>query len=290
MTKLLEMRIDNPIQVEPVVGDNPSMRLTVGIRFTLDHSPNPRPSKEWALDWVPQVQLNGIALRNVHDETGLIHQYDLTSGAYRQAKFVVELDRESLRRIEAHRVHDVSLVFTLRLKGITGAPDIQPFFIDGQGITELSETKWLKMLDSLQYKSSWIIEMERPHIEGWDTVKSHLEKAANDLATRDADGVMNHCRATWKAVEPLLESQSSAIATLIDQGSKGEPNEPSKSKRVEAIQRAVTKLTHVGPHSEHYVTTMEDATLAYQLTVSTLSYLSRKAHIAATEANPPSIT
>ena len=286
MSKVLEMRIDSPVQIEPVTGGSPSIRMTITLRFTLDHSPNPRPSKEWALDWVPSVELNGVALRNVRDETGLILQYDLTTGANRQAKFVAELDREAFRRIEASRVHDVSLVFTLMVKGLTGSPEVQPFILNGQGTAELSEAKWLKITDALQYKSSWIVEVERPSIEGWDTVKSHLEKATHDLATRDADGVMNHCRATWKAVEPLIETQSSTIATLIDQGSKGEPNEPSKSKRVEAIQKAVTKFAHIGPHSEHYVTTMEDATLVYQLTVSTLAYLSRKARLAVAEEKP----
>lgn len=186
------------------------------------------------------------------------------------------LDRLTLQGIEKNRNHDVTGSLTFHLGFLrNGSPHFQ--WNQGSVNLRLSAAEWTKLLDQMGYRTSWILEMDRPDIEGWDTVKGHLEKAGACVAAMDADGTMNHCRAAWKASDPLLKAMGTAIAALIDVGSKGEPNQPAKSARFEAIQGAIEKMAHTGPHSEFYATTMDDALLVYRLTVSTFAYLARKA-------------
>ncbi len=90
-------------------------------------------------------------------------------------------------------------------------------------------------------------------------------------------------------MELFVKQFESELKKAINSGSKGESGEPNKDERVEKImeinkkllgdlidlRRAIDKLTQIGPHREFYVSTKDDATLAFRLSVSLLAYYSR---------------
>ena len=141
---------------------------------------------------------------------------------------------------------------------------------------ELSQWKWLALLDKIGYFSSWVLEVPRPDIEGWSETVGFLKKAEERILSHDPEGAMAQCRAAWKSIQPTLVANWSDIAVEVDRGSKEEEGEPKKSVRAEAIWKDVLKFTHTGSHPEYYAATMQDALMAYQLTSSVCAYLSRK--------------
>jgi hypothetical protein len=132
------------------------------------------------------------------------------------------------------------------------------------------------------YASGWILEVERPLVEGWDRVVAFLDKAAERIASRDAEGAIAQCRAAWECLHPLIEAEATEIAAEVDRGSTPEESEPRKSERIIALRRACLKWAHTGAHPENYAASMDDALLAYRQTASLVSYLSRKAALAET--------
>jgi hypothetical protein len=55
-----------------------------------------------------------------------------------------------------------------------------------------------------------------------------------------------------------------------------EEKQPTKSKRISDARQAIDKFCQIGPHSDIYQVTMDDALAAYRLTASLIAFLSKK--------------
>ena len=189
-----------------------------------------------------------------------------------------QFPRWIIEAIESVRVDDVQFDLSFDLLYSCIEQPTNKFVIENRQVIqkiEYSQRKWLDILRQMNYSESWLIEVQRPNIEGMDIVVEHLCKAADCLSTRDYDDCMVNTRAAWNSFKPLLESKWESIGKLIDEGSSGQKGKDSKSKRVRIIREKIRDLTHVGAHREEYIVFPEDALLSYRLTVSMISYLSK---------------
>ena len=66
----------------------------------------------------------------------------------------------------------------------------------------------------------------------------------------------------------------------MDRGSTTEKEYPRKSERIATLRDAAISWANTGDHPENYAASMEDALLAYRLTSTLMSFLSRKARLA----------
>lgn len=227
------------------------------------------------LSMKPSVSIQGVPLLLMEWETPRNHSSMTASGELNfEYGCTAYLDRTTLHAIEKNRSGDVNVSFHVELMFLQEGSRV----VQGSAGTnlKLSQLEWGNILTKLGWKSLWIVEMDRPQIEGWSVVEDHLHKAEERLVARDADGVMKNCRFAWEAADPLLEGKWAELARVMDSGSKGESGEPPKSERIQNIRKWVLKFNHSGLHAD-YATTMDDAVVTYRLTVSLLAYLSRKA-------------
>jgi hypothetical protein len=153
---------------------------------------------------------------------------------------------------------------------------------------KFSEKEWVKILTESGYQSSWLIYTERPEIEGWDGVQSHVTAAHERLLAKDSLGTLIECRAAIRAADPLLDGAWSGVARQIDLGSKPEEGYEDKAERVKRLREWVLKMADTGGHSEYYNPLPEDADLVYRLTCSLLAYLSKKQAFALRAKKPAS--
>ena len=189
-----------------------------------------------------------------------------------------QFPRWIIEAIESVRVDDIEFSLSLDLLYSYKDQSSNTFAINNKQTVkqiQYSQRKWLNILREMNYSESWLIEVQRPNIEGMDTVVEHLRKAADCISTRDYDNCMASTRIAWDSFKPLLESKWESIARLIDEGSLGQEGRESKSKRVRNLKNKVHKFSHVGIHREAYKVFPEDALLSYHLTVSMISYLSK---------------
>lgn len=250
-----------------------------GLRFFPNLQVEDRPSgagQVFAFDIVATVSVGGIVFAHRwedHPQTG----EDLGQWGSREVKLFVPLSREAIERIESVRQHNVNVQLspTLRYFGQQGPP--KPGYPSGQMQLLIPENEWLAALEKMGFHGGWVVEVERPTIEGWTKTVGFLDKAVERLNSRDAEGAIAQCRAAWESLTPLLEAEATEIATEVDRGSTPEEGEPKKSERIVMLRRASLKWAHTGAHPENYAASIEDALLAYRLTASMISYLSRKA-------------
>ena len=196
----------------------------------------------------------------------------------------MHLSRETLGRIESVRQHNVLVQVSpiLRYFGSQGPP--RPAYPLGQTQLLIPQNEWIAALEKMGYRSGWILEVDRPKVEGWDQVVSLLERAAERITSRDPEGAIVKCRAAWERLTPLVDAEVADIDLDVDRGSTPEEGEPKKSQRILALRKSALKWAHTGAHPENYAASMEDALLAYRLTASLVAYLSRKAVNAETHA------
>ena len=186
---------------------------------------------------------------------------------------------EMFRYIESIRKDDINLDFE-----IVGSywlyPEENPLVLSLRHFSctftkEYSEREWINFLKEAGYADKWIIEIDRPKIQGFDVVLEFLDKAATKLYDKnDPAGVLSELRKSWDALEPLLKSKKEMIASNIDSGSPGEEKHPKKSERIESIKQSIRDLLNIGPHEPGYKVTYSDALLTYRLSVSLLQYYS----------------
>ena len=189
--------------------------------------------------------------------------------------FQVHLDRNTIESIEARRDHDVRVVLNMVLRYFEDGSN-HPQAAYAQAPFDISESKWLKILTALGHRSSWVLYVDRPEIEGWDKAIELLHEAEERISSKDPEGTIVKCRAAWNAIEPLLNGRIEDIKPEVDRGSTPEEGQRSKSSRVMALKDAALQFSHTGPHPENYHASMDDALLAYRVTASIITYLSHK--------------
>lgn len=276
----MELRINGQPRTEPIPGRLPKLRIYINIEGRKSQA-NEGPA--FLLDIIPSFNLLGITVPQVIEEAGLRTGEDISViGGYEQ-RYLLVMPRDLVDQIEASRANDVTVSVSLQARYFPTAqvgPNVaqmsRPSVFGVGHAFEISESKWLDLLDKMGYFSSWLLEVPRPRIEGWNEAVAFLRKAEERILSHDPEGAIGQCRAAWKSVESILDTNWLDIAAEIDRGSKKEEGEPEKSERVRNLWKNTLKFAHTGSHPESYAATMNDATFAYQLTCSVLSYLARK--------------
>lgn len=139
---------------------------------------------------------------------------------------------------------------------------------------DYSERKWIKLLSDLGYSDKWIIELDRPKLEGFHEVLEHLEKAKDALYNKkEPEDVIRDLRAARDSFKIYYDAKKAEINEMIDKGSKGEGGQDPKSERIEKLFKSLSNFYNIGPHNDKYKVTYQDALLAYRSFVSLLSYL-----------------
>jgi len=263
-------------QVEGVSGPRPGIKILLMMKAQADGGTG---GSTLILDVIPDISLHGVRIPNVFGEDVARFGSPLEELVNRQQRFLVTPTREEWESIEKVRGHDVPLNISIQVRYVqypqgTGSIQFRTHHLNSY--SEISEAKWLIILEKSGYRSSWVVRVDRPTVEGWSGVMAKLADAQAKLELRDPGATITACRAAWMALDPLITSGWEEIAREIDRGSTKEDSQPSKSARVEAIRKDLVKFTHTGPHSETYSPSMADAFLAFRLTMSMISYLSEK--------------
>jgi hypothetical protein len=263
----------NQIRYEAVGGQEPGLRLILNVGVKITDSPTATPSVGFDIE--QSVTIGGIHMLSWWED-GLRTGEDLRQYMGREMKLFVSMDREAVRRIEAVRTNDVSVSVrpVLRYFPQGGAP--LAAYPQGQTQLEISQTKWLDALAKTGHLGGWAVEVPRPSVEGMDGVVKLLDSALTRIQTYDAPGAVADCRKAWDAADSFLDARPGERDRVIDGLSKGEKDEPSKSARIRETRKCIDKLTQIGPHSDLYEVTMDDALLAYRLTATTVAYLGKK--------------
>ncbi len=193
--------------------------------------------------------------------------------------FKIIVPIQALQFIEAQRQDDIKLEFQIVGTYLIYQQNIPQTKVLKQFSLQFNQTysqkNWLNLLRETGYSDKWIIEIDRPKIEGFNEVLAFLDKAGNKLLEKnDPPGVLTELRKAWKALDPLIQSKDDEINKKIDEGSRGEQSYPQKSQRIKEIRKAVINFVQIGPHEEGYNVTYSDALLAYRLFISLLQYYS----------------
>lgn len=235
---------------------------------------------------MPRIGIGGINVPFVTVETGPHYGSPVSQWIGQELKFLVPLPRYLLEAIEESRTHDlqISVGIELRYHVAGGGPMDMLQVANGYMQLNISQKQWLDALAVMGYHGGWVIEVERPVVEGWPRAVEFLDRAWDRIVARDAEGAVGQCRAVWESLIPLIDAASGGISTEIDRGSTAEADEPKKSERIATLRKATLKWTHTGAHPENYAASMDDALLAYRMTASLVSYLSQKAAAAETRS------
>ncbi len=181
-----------------------------------------------------------------------------------------------IQLIEQKRIDDLPL--SLTIEGLVSYnPENNITILDNFRISreyKQSQKEWIGILEKMGYKETWIIEMPRPKIEGFDIVKEHLQKASEAIDRRDYEKAISDCRVAWESLNPLIDSLWENLAEEIDCGSPGETKYPRKSERIKKLRDAVLLWSQIGVHREAYRVIPEDAFLCYRTTIALASFLS----------------
>jgi len=140
---------------------------------------------------------------------------------------------------------------------------------------EFSEKRWVKFLEDLGYGAKWIVEIDRPDIEGFSEVIKFLNKAKEGLYSKSNPGyVIDDLRLARDSLAVYLERNKENVYKVIDEGSVNEEGHLKKSERIEDMYKAIKEWLNIGPHGDKYNVTYQDALLAYREFIAMLSYLS----------------
>ena len=140
---------------------------------------------------------------------------------------------------------------------------------------KLSQKEWLQILSDIGYAQKWVIEINRPELEGFNEVIKHLEKAEEALYNKnEPEDVIGDLRAARDSFKVFFDAKKQKITEIIDKGSTGEPNQEPKSERVYHIYEKISYFLNIGPHNDKYEVTYADAQFAFREFVTMLSYFS----------------
>ena len=278
----------------PIVGRAdpiPCLRIQCWARGRTDELANPAGRLKFVASGLSaNVSIGGVLIPSATVEATFRYGIAVGNILNQALTCQVQLPRYLLDAIERVRVHDVqiSLSVELRYHAVGGAPDQVLQTVQGHMQVNVSQKQWLDALAAMGYSGGWVIEVERPQVEGWPAVVGFLDKAAERIASRQPEEAIAQCRAAWGALGPLVDHEQTSIAAEVDRGSTPEEGEPTKSERIQNLRKMTLKWAHTGAHPEYYAASMDDALLAYRMTVAMVGYLSRKAvqaevHAAAAE-------
>ena len=215
-------------------------------------------------------------------------------------KLLLPIPLEALKFIESKRKGDLTLnidyVFNYNLveSGRTKWNKGGEYRGTINLVEELSESKWIKILKDLKYSDKMLIEIESPNTNlprtlGFEEILKKIDGANAKLLERTSpEDIITDLRSAWDLFDKYHKDYKDEMDKLIRNKSKKEDNEPAKEERIDDIKEAVSeyfvsiynlkktidKLTQIGPHREIYHSTMEDAELAFRITVSLIAYYS----------------
>lgn len=234
---------------------------------------------EHLLDIIPRVTFAGVRLAWVEPENAPLFGSTVRDLQNRDVFWVVRVSRNEIDAINSTRAGDVKVDLSVEYRFLTNEqPPFGPFLpVNANCQDKVSERDWLGVLDQLGYQGGWVVEVPRPATEGLDQVVMFLGSAWTKIQTHDPPGAVADLRKAWDLADQVLDAHPNDRDKLIDGLSRGEPKEPPKSERVKLIRQWIDKFTQIGPHSDVYEVTADDALLAYRLTASTVAYLAKKA-------------
>lgn len=180
-----------------------------------------------------------------------------------------------IQSIEQKRIDDLPI--SLTMEGLVSYLENNISIMDTFRVSreyKQSQKEWTGILEKMGYKETWIIEMQRPKMEGFDIVKEHLQKASEAIDRRDYEKSISDCRVAWESLNPLIDSLWEKLAEEIDCGSPGEAKFAKKSERIKKLRDAVLLWSQIGVHREAYRVVPEDAFLCYRTTIALASFLS----------------
>jgi hypothetical protein len=193
--------------------------------------------------------------------------------------YTLRISLEDLNEIESKRSGDITLNLVLEgkiaphLVGYTNPISSERFKLDIPWI--FSEKQWIKFLEDLGYGAKWIVEIDRPDLEGFDRVKQFLDNAKEELYVKfNPAAAIDDLRRARDSFKEYFDQNREKIYKLIDEGSVGEENYSPKSKRIGEMYDAISKWLNIGPHGDKYLVTYQDALLGYRQFITMLSYLS----------------
>jgi len=193
--------------------------------------------------------------------------------------YTLRISLEDLKEIESKRPDDITLNLILEGK-------IAPHLIRNTNQIsserfrlnipwKFSEKQWIKFLEDLGYGAKWIVEIDRPDLEGFSEVIKFLDRAREGLYSKSNPGyVINDLRLARDSLAVYLERNKENIYKVIDEGSANEEGHLKKSERIENMYKAIKEWLNIGPHGDKYKVTYQDALLGYREFVAMLSYLS----------------
>jgi hypothetical protein len=209
-----------------------------------------------------------------------------------EATFI--LDSQMLKVVESQRTDDINMSILVGYMFEERAQNkIYQTFTFGHNINvtnlKLSAYQWNTLISDLGIDSKWIVEVAKPNLEGFDEVLSFLDKASKGISQKkDPEEIISNLRAAWDSLDPFISRYEDELKQQINNNSKREDKQPEKYERIDAIKdgiiqriqdsidlrKKIDKLTQIGPHRDIYVSSFQDALLAYRLTTSMISYYS----------------
>ncbi len=155
-------------------------------------------------------------------------------------------------------------------------------------VVDFHPDQWIALLKELKYRELWLVYLHKPNLDDeerkdFDKAFSLLVSAGDELFSKSRpDKCVTDLRSAWNALESIRTKYKGKIDDKIKQGSIDSESEKSKSEKVNEalndtikLMDSIRNLNHMGPHQEGYTVTYEDALLAYRLSLSEISYLSR---------------
>ncbi|MBX8639015.1 MAG: hypothetical protein KIS29_01575 [Thermoplasmata archaeon] len=226
---------------------------------------------------------------------------EITPTMSAQVRYYLYLNQEAINFIESKRTDDIDIY--LQLTGFyeevradntrqgSGSPNPSGTLQLG-GLWSFSQTKWTKFLADIGYGEKWIVEIERPKLEGFSTVFEKVQSANEKLLLgpqSDASDILTDLRASWDRFDPYLNNKLNELKKAINEKSDSEKGRPSKDERIFEIvgaqknliesignlQKKVDQFLQIGAHREIYLSTYQDALLGFRMTVSLMEYLSK---------------
>lgn len=213
--------------------------------------------------------------------------------------FPLPISLEALRYIEENRKDDLSFFIIFEFSYLEIAHMVKrskESQLSGSFHFEykLTASEWVKLLADLKYSNKMLIEIDVPDIslpklKGIDEVTKMIESANYKLLQRaNPEDIISDLRSTWDIMDKFISEFDKRIEEHIDKDSKEEKKYDKKSDRIEKItksvgiyinsitemKRNIDNLVQIGPHRDIYKSTMEDAELAFRLTVSLIAYYS----------------
>lgn len=206
------------------------------------------------------------------------HTFTIVSGTSLQIPVILPIKAVSF--IESKRTDDVTLRGNLSITckeeiAFNDASWKEYSKADLPFNLEFSAKKWTTFLSEMGYNEKWIIELDRPKLEGYNEIMEHIRKAQDALYNkREPEDVLRDLRAARDSFKVFYESRRGKIEEQIDKGSLGEEDQKSKSERVKEMYEKISNFLNLGPHNDKYEVTYLDAQLAFREFISILAYIS----------------